>query len=166
MGDLAKSVTRSLTDTLGVPLRRVVVRALDGEISHRGELTDPQLCVGGEVRLDFEDHSVFVSWVQDEGWPVFCSIGVRPESLFMQDSTLVDWDVSDLAPWSQCIGQRLLAARVFVIDETPHVVEFSFNGEAFWMASGHQKDVGDGTDLLIRPGSFPGVEGARLAWPV
>jgi hypothetical protein len=156
MGDLANSVT----------LRRAVVRALEGEISECAEFTDPQLYVGGEVRLDFEGQSVFVSWVQNEGWPDFCSIGVRPESHFRQDSTLVDWDVSDLPPWSKCVGRRLLTARVFAIDETPQVVEFSFDGQGFWMASGQERDVGDGTDLLIRSGPFPGLADARLAWPV
>ena len=166
VGDLAKSVTRSLADVVGVPLRRVVIRTLDGEISNRDELTDPWLHIGGEVRLDFEAQPVFVSWVQKEGWPVFCSIGVRSESLFMRDSTLVDWDVGNLVPWSMCIDQHLLAARVFTIDETPQVVEFSFDGQDFWMASGHEQDVGDGDDLLIRPGPFPGHEGAKLVWPV
>ena len=102
MGDLAESVTRSLAGAIGGALRRVVIRALDGEISNQVDLTDPQLHVGGEVRLDFEDRSVFVSWVQNEGWPVTCSIGVRPSSLFKQDSTLVDWDVGS----SSCLGAR------------------------------------------------------------
>lgn len=165
MGDLAKSVTRSLADTIGEPLSRVVIRALDGEISNRDEFTDPRLYIGGEVRLDFEGQSVFVSWVQNEGWPSFCSIGVRSESLFMRDSTLVDWDVTDLPPWSECIGQRLLAGRVFEIDETPQVVEFSFDSQTFWMASGQEQEVGDGDDLLIRTGFFPGLRSARLVWP-
>jgi len=55
--DLAKSVTRSLAGAIGVPLRRVVIRALDGEISNRDEFTDPRLYIGGEVRLDFESQS-------------------------------------------------------------------------------------------------------------
>ena len=166
MGDLAKSVTCALANTIGVPLQQVVVRALGGEISHRDELADPLLYIGGEVRLDFEGHSVFVSWAQSEGWPVFCSIGVRPETFFAQNSTLVDWVVSDLDHWSGCVGQRLLAGRVFAIDDTPHVVEFSFEGQAFWMACGQERNVGDGTDLLIRPGGFPGMEGAKRIWPL
>ncbi|MEZ5989271.1 MAG: hypothetical protein R3F30_09150 [Planctomycetota bacterium] len=84
----------------------------------------------------------------------------------MQDSTLVDWEVSGLEPWSKCAGQRLIAARVFAIDETPHVVEFSFDGQSVWMANGYKEAVGDGDDLLIRTGTFPGLEGARLVWPV
>lgn len=164
MGDLAKSVTRSLSGATGEALRRIVVRALDGEIRHRDELTDGRLYIGGEVRLDFEGQSLFVSWVQNEGWPVSCSIGVRPESLFVRDARLVDWDVGDLLPWSECLGQRLLAGRVFAIDETPQVVELSFGSKGFWMASGHQQEVGDGTDLLIRPGSFPGHRRASLVW--
>ncbi len=166
MGDLANSVTRRLADTIGLFLRRVVIRAFDGEIIDRQELTDPQLYVAGEVRLEFASRTVFVSWVQNEGWPVFCSIGVRSESLFLADATLVDWDVGDLEPWRKCVGRRLLGARVFSMEETPHVVEFSFDGQAFWLANGGMQHVGDGDDLLIRAGSFPGLEGARLVWPV
>jgi hypothetical protein len=166
VGDLGKSVTRSLADAIGVRLRRVVIRAFDGEIGDRDRFANPQLYIGGEVRLDFESQSVFVSWAENDGWPDHFSIGVRSKSLFIQDSTLVDWDVGDLEPWSECTGQRLLAARVFAIDETPHVVEFSFDGQSFWMADGREQAVGDGDDLLIRPGSFPGFDGARLVWPV
>lgn len=131
MGDLANSVTRCLADVVGLTLRGVVIRALYGEIVDRGERVDPELYVGGEVRLDCESRSVFVGWVQNEGWPVRCFIGVRAESLFRRDSTLVEWDVGALDPWRRCIGQRLLAARVFTIDGTPHVVEFSFDAESF-----------------------------------
>jgi hypothetical protein len=90
---------------------------------------------------------------------------VRPESLFKPDSTLVDWDVGDLDPWRECIGQRLVTARVFALEKTPTVVELSFGDQGFWMANGYEQRVGDGDDLLIRPGSFPGLEGASLVWP-
>lgn len=165
MGDLTRSVTAALSGVIGATLRRVVFRALDGEVANWGELTDPRLYIGGEVYLEFEGQSVFVSWVSKDGWLDHFSIGVRPESLFVQNALLLDWDVSDLDPWSKCTGQRLLAVRVFATRETPHVVEFSFDGQSFWMADGCKQVVGDGDDLLIRPGSFPGLVGARLLWP-
>ncbi len=166
MGDLAESVTRSLSDVAGGTLRRVVLRALNGEVADRDEFDDPKLYIGGEVRLEFESQSVFVSWAENDGWRDHFSIGVRPESLFAPHATLCDWDVSDLDPWRRCVGQRLRAARVFVFGETPHVVELVFDGQSFWMADGFEQVVGDGDDLLIRPGRFPGIDGATLAWAV
>lgn len=164
MGDLAQRVTRLLSDVADATLRRVVIRALDGEIADRAGLTTPEFYIGGEIRLEFESQSVFVSWTENDGWPDHFSIGVRPESLFAPDATLRDWDVSDLNPWSKCIGQRLLSARVFAIGETPHVVELSFGSQSIWMADGYEQAVGDGDDLLLRTGRFPGIDGAHLAW--
>jgi hypothetical protein len=150
----------------GATLRRVVIRALEGEFAHRTELQDPELYIGGEVRLEFEGRALFVSWASRDGWESHFSIGVRPESLFVTDATLRDWDVSDLEPWSLCTGQPLQGVRVFALGETPHVVEFGFVDQAFWMADGYEQSVGDGDDLLIRSGRFPGIDGARMVWSV
>lgn len=164
MGDLAQSVTRPLSRVLGSTLRRVVIRTLDGEVVDRGELADPLLYIGGEVRLEFETESVYVSWESGEGWPDLFSIGVRSESLFVPEATLRDWDVSNMGHWSACTGQRLLAVRVFAVGETPHVVELGFANGTVWFANGYEQSVGDGDDLIIRQGGFTGVDGARLVW--
>lgn len=164
VGDLARSVTSALTAVAGSELRRVVLRALDGELTERAELSDPRLYTGGEARLDFADRSIFVSWATREGWETHNSIAARTHSLFAPDASLRDWDVSDLTPWSRCIGRPLDAARVFSFHGTPHVVELSFGEQTFWLASGHQHHVGDGDDLLIRAGRFAPSETAELAW--
>jgi hypothetical protein len=165
VGDLAKSVTRSLSAAIGLVLRRVVVRALDGEIADRAEFADPLLYVGGEVQLDFGVQSVFVSWAENEGWADHFSIGASGKSWFSPD-TLRDWDVSDLDPWSRCTGKVLSGVRVFALAGTPHVVELSFDGHRFWVADGYQQRVGHGDDLLIRSGSVPELDGAKLVWSV
>lgn len=122
------------------------------------------LYIGGEARLEFEDRSLFVSWVSGDGWADHFSIGVRAGSFFDSDASLRDWDVSDLEPWSMCVGRSLKCARVFAFGETPHVVELSFDFQVWWMADGYEQAVGDGDDLLIRAGLFPAIAGARLAW--
>ena len=66
VGDFDKSVTRSLSEVLGKVLRRVVIRALDGEVADRAEFADQRLYVGGEVHLDFGVDSVFVSWAEND----------------------------------------------------------------------------------------------------
>ncbi len=65
-----------------------------------------------------------------------------------------------------CTGQRLEAVRIFAFGETPHIVELAFADQAFWMADGSEQSVGDGDDLLIRSGRFPGIGGARIVWSV
>lgn len=164
VGDLARSVTSALSAVAGSELLRVVLRTLDGELTERVELGDPQLYIGGEARLDFAKRSIFVSWAAREGWETHNSIAARTQSLFAPDASLRDWNVSDLTPWSRCIGSPLDAARVFSIHRTPHVVELSFGEHTCWLASGHQHCVGDGDDLLIRAGRFPPTETAELAW--
>ncbi len=62
--------------------------ALDGEFADRAELADPRLYIGGEVCLEFESQSVFVSWSSGDGWEDHFSIGVRTESLFVPHATL------------------------------------------------------------------------------
>jgi hypothetical protein len=165
VGHLAKSVTRSLSDVIGASLRRVVIWALDCEVSDLSDFTDPQLNIGGEVCLVFDSQSVFVSWVENDGWPDHFSIGVSSQS-FLSPGVCRDWDVSDLDPWSKCTGQRLSGARVFAIAETPHVVELTFDRHRFWIADGHQQRVGDGDDLIIRAGPVPELDGAKLVWSV
>ena len=168
MGDLAKCVTRSLSEVVGLSLRRVVIRALDGEVVDRVEFADPRLYIGGEVHLDFggeSGESVFLSWAEDAGWPDHFSIGASSKSWF-SPGALRDWDVSDLDPWSACTGKRLSGVRVFALAETPHIVELSFDGHRFWIADGYQQRVGDGDDLLIRSGPVPELDGAKLVWSV
>lgn len=149
-GDLDRSVVGARRNTIGRTLTEIAVRALDGEIGSRDELADPHLYIGGEVRLRFDDtQDVFVSWVQNDGWEVFCSIGSKATSYFTPDS-LQEWDTADLDPWSQCLGTRLSSARVFGIDRTPHIVEFSFETASLWLGNGYQHEFGDGDDLLIR----------------
>jgi hypothetical protein len=163
VGDLARSVTRSLSEAIGLSLRRVVIRALDGEVGDRAEFADPLLYIGGEVHLDFGGRSVFVSWAENDGWADHFSIGVNGKSLFLPGA-LRDWDVSDLDPWSGCAGKLLSGVRVFALAETPHVVELSFDDHRFWLADGYQELVGDGDDLLIRSGPVPELDGAKLVW--
>lgn len=165
MGDFDKSVTRSLSEVLGKVLRRVVIRALDGEVADRAEFADPRLYVGGEVHLDFGVDSVFVSWAENDGWPDHFSIGSSCRSWF-SPGALRDWDVSDLDPWSGCTGNPLSGVRVFTIAGTPHVVELSFDGHRFWIADGHEQRIGDGDDLIIRSGPVPELDGAKLVWSV
>jgi len=164
VGDLTECVTRALSAVVGSTLRQVVIRALDGEVADRAELSDPMLCVGGEVRLEFGGRLLFVSWVSCDGWSDHFSIGVRHQSLFVPGALLRDWNVSDLEPWSKCVGKRLRGAKVFSFEGTPHVVELSFDEQVWWMADGYQHAIGDGDDLLIRSGSFPVSGGVEVAW--
>jgi hypothetical protein len=150
MGDLDRSVVGALKKVVGRTLSDIAVPALDGEIGSRHELRDPDLYIGGEVRLRFDDaQDVYVSWVQNQGWPVFCSIGGQAKSHFKPDS-LQEWITSDLEPWTRCLGTQLLSARVLGRDETPHIVEFAFETVSLWLGNGCQREFGDGDDLLIR----------------
>ncbi len=54
MGDLDRSVVGALKKVVGRTLSEIIVRALDGELGSRDELTEPHLYIGGEVRLRFD----------------------------------------------------------------------------------------------------------------
>lgn len=165
MGDLDRSVVGALEKVVGRTLSEITVLALDGEIGSRDELTDPDLYIGGEVLLRFDgDQDLVVSWVQNHGWPVFCSIGGQGTSRF-EPGALQDWDTSDLDPWRSCLGTRLLSARVLGCDETPHIVEFAFEGMNLWLGNGHQHEFGDGDDLLVRwNAARPDLSGWEVMW--
>lgn len=150
MGDLDHAIVSVVETALGRTLSGIFVRSLDGELTSREQLSDPDLYIGGEVRLRFDDeHDLFVSWVQNQGWPVFCSIGARANSHFLSGA-LQDWDPSDLEPWCGCIGSALSSARVLGRDGTPHIAELSFGTATLWLGNGYELEFGDGTDLLIR----------------
>lgn len=165
VGDLERSVVGALQKVIGGTLSEITVRALDGELGSGDELTDPDLYIGGEVRLRFgSDQNLFVSWVQNHGWPVPCSIGGQTTSLF-RPGALKDWDSSDLEPWRRCLGARLLSARVLGRDETPQIVEFAFESVTLWLGTGHQREFGDGDDLLVRwDGARPDLSGWQVMW--
>ena len=165
MDDLADSASRALSGVIGARLRCVTLRTLPFEVSDESELADPLLYIGGELRLEFELQSVFVSWAENDGWGDHFSIAVRCASHFRADA-LCDLDVSELATWRERVGQPLVAARVFAIDGTPHLVALSFGGRWCWMADGSEERVGDGDDLLIRTGPVPDFDGAALLWSI
>lgn len=120
---------------------------------------------GGELELDFGTTCVFASWAENEGWSDHFSIGVQRESWFLADA-LHDWDLSDMPPWSACVGRTFTSARILGFRGTPHVVELRFEDAALWVADGHEGHVGDGDDLLLRAGSVPDLAGAALRWSV
>ena len=126
VGDLDRSVVGALQKVVGRTLPEIIDRALDGELGTRDELTDPDPCIGGEVRLRFDgDQDLFVSWVENDGWEHHFSLGGREASHFTSGS-LQEWDTTDLPPWSRSPGPRLSSARILGSDGTPHIVELAF----------------------------------------
>lgn len=165
MPDLGRSIVSALENVVGRTLTKITVRALDGELRSRDELSLPDLFIGGEVRLRFDGGlDLFVSWVENDGWSHHFSLGGRDASHFTPES-LHEWDTSDLEPWSQCTGTSLSSARILGSDGTPHIVELAFENASLWLGDGHQHEFGDGDDLLIRwAGAHPNPSDWEELW--
>lgn len=165
MGDLDRSVLGALKKVVGRTLSEITVRALDGELGSRDELTDPDLYIGGEVRLRFDgDQDLFVSWTENDGWEDHFSLGGREASHFTTGS-LQEWGTSDLEPWSRCAGTRLSSARILGSDGTPHIVELAFEKARLWLGDGYKHEFGDGDDLLIRwDANRPSLSDWEVMW--
>ncbi len=150
MPDLREKVTGLIELSLGYELREVWYNCLKGETDGT-DLADPDLFIGGEVELRFNEIGDFViSWDENAGWDSHFSLVVTGASVFLPD-TLKAWSVAQLYPWSEVIGRRLRNACVYGYDESPHIVELSFERrKSIYVGVGYQQKFGDGDDLLIR----------------
>lgn len=163
---ISEQITDAVQPAVGERLERLRVRALDGELQGVTDLEGPRFYVGGEVRLDFPQYSLFISWQQGAGWDVDCSVAARTSSFF-HDAQLVDWELSRVQPWSELVGECLASVRVLAEDRTPHVIELTLGGHRLAMANSYKGEIGSGDDLLVMfDADFAAGEDLSLMWEV
>lgn len=150
MTNLRQKITGPIERCLSHELREVWYDCLPGETDGTN-LEYPALYIGGEVRLCFNKaKNIVISWDENAGWNCHFSLIVAEASVF-NPGTLQAWSATPLHPWSEVMGKRLLSARVYGYDGTPHILRLSFDSNInIFIGDGSQQIFGDGDDVLIR----------------
>ena len=142
----------SVDVAVGAELTDVVYWALTNELCPES-FQDPDLYIGGEVELVFENSArFFVSWDECGQWKDHFSLCASPKSVFLPDS-LEPWAGSGLQVWEPLLGDILAGYQVLGFNDTPHALHLLFSTASVIIGAGHKQHFGDGDDVLVRPGS-------------
>lgn len=147
---LNASLVDAVSARLNDRLTSVVYRCLEFEVDNESQLEDPELYIGGELHLSFDDGLLVASWDENAGWPEPFSLCASTGSLFRRDARLTQWQASHLPPWRDCVGYALTRATVFAAAATPHALALWFGTNVAVVGVGWETTFGDGDDLLIR----------------
>ena len=147
---LRDRLVQPISERLEDRLVAATYRCLEFEVDYESQLKDPELYIGGELHLSFENGLLVVSWEENAGWPERFSLCVSTESLFRRDARLTPWKASDLPPWCDCVSHTLARATVFAAATTPHALALWFGRCVAVVGVGRETRFGDGDDLLVR----------------
>ena len=130
------------------------------------DLTDPELFVGEEIELQFEDEiKIFITWGQGRGWPGDCSLIVSNTSRGLPD-IYSNISANKVSFWEKHIGNILNRVIVYGWDNTPSFANLQFETGEILAGTGCEEydEFGDGLAVLIRNNSLKYMKNASIIW--